>query len=53
MMTSYLRYYRDHVFYLPLNKPEDIIWSEEIIQQKLSVTDYENNIEETLRHNPY
>jgi predicted ATPase len=45
MMILYLKYYKNHVFYLPLSQPEDIIWSEEVIRQKFSSTDYENNIE--------
>ena len=45
MMISYLRYYRKHVFYLPQSIPEDIIWSEEILQQKLKSEDFDSSIE--------
>ena len=45
MMISYLRYYKDHVFYLSQSSPEDIIWSEEVIRLKLIPSDFSNNIE--------
>jgi predicted ATPase len=35
MMINYLNYYKNHVYYLPLSLPEDIIWSDEIINQIL------------------
>jgi len=45
MMIAYLRYYKMHVFYLPLSTPENIIWSEDVIQQKLNPTNLQENIE--------
>ena len=45
MQTNYLRYYKEHIFYLPNSIPEDLIWSEEVIEQVLNEGDYNNNIE--------
>ena len=43
MMIDFLRYYRSQIKYLPNATPEDIIWSEEVLQQKLNPLDYEQN----------
>ncbi len=44
MMITYLRYFKNHVYYLSAVIPEDIIWSDDIVQQKLNSQDYERNI---------
>jgi predicted ATPase len=44
MMIDFLKYFKEHVKYFPMNIPEDIIWSDQIIQQKLNQQDYEQNI---------
>ncbi|MDR3596528.1 AAA family ATPase [Clostridium sp.] len=36
MMINFLNYYKKHVFYLPQLKPEDIIWSNEVMDQYLT-----------------
>lgn len=43
MMTDFLKYYRGHVKYFPEKSPEDIIWSEDIIRQRLNPIDFEDN----------
>jgi predicted ATPase len=34
---KYLEFYKNNVFYLPLNIPEDIIWDEELAKKLLSI----------------
>nr|WP_319776213.1 AAA family ATPase [uncultured Sphaerochaeta sp.] len=45
MMIKFLDYYKNHVKYFPMPTPEDIIWSEDIVNHKLSQQDYDQNIE--------
>lgn len=45
LKINYLKYYKEHVFYLPSLIPEDMIWSEEVVKQILKAEDYENHID--------
>lgn len=45
MMIAFLSYYRETVFYLPKPTPEDIIWSEETIQQRLNSEFFNEHID--------
>jgi len=45
MMIQFLKYHEKHVRYLPMSTPEDFIWSDEIVRQKLNQQDYDQNID--------
>ena len=45
MMISFLKYYKEHIFYLPQAIPEDLIWAEEEVKQKLNLIVFEGNID--------
>lgn len=41
LREKYLKYYLNHVFYLPLMIPEDIIWSDDLARKQLASIDKE------------
>ena len=43
LMMEFLKYFRTQVKFLPNATPEDIIWSDEILGQKLNQQDFESN----------
>lgn len=43
LMKTYLDYYLKNVFYLPLNLPEDIIWSDDLAINRLKDFGYKKN----------
>jgi len=45
LMISFLKYYKDHVYYAPEQTPEDIIWEDNTIQKLFNEIDYKNNFE--------
>ena len=51
MMIKYLKYYKNHVFYLPQSIPENIIWTEELLQRLGLVNVQENDLLRDLRNN--
>ncbi len=46
MMIDFLKYYGEHVRYFPQKTPEDIIWYDQVVEQKLNKQDYEQNIDQ-------
>lgn len=43
LREKYLKYYLNHVFYLPLMIPEDIVWSDDLARKQLASIDKETS----------
>lgn len=45
VMIEFLNYYKNNVYFLPKNIPEDIIWNEDEVKNMMKPDEFENNIQ--------
>ncbi|MDX8571481.1 AAA family ATPase [Elizabethkingia sp. HX QKY] len=48
LAKKYLKYYEDHVFFLPLSIPEDIIWDKDFADRRLKVLYTDKEIDNVI-----
>lgn len=48
LRVNYLKYFRDKVFYLPFNSPDEALWSDEAARAHLKATVADDKVEPTM-----